>query len=450
MISKKKKKNSKTRQILSQVVEVENESLTSFELAATVKTLTLLAENRAELGKSRYKEIRTCLWALDKTRKAEGFSSENNISTQIASALKDQRYSDAMFLLEEMRRTNQSPKLGCLQRWTREVDAVSTRDNHEMLRVLDSILRTADPSIVGCAQPQRLVEHPIRRMEPYCFFDPSNIVKSIITTDEKNKSLFKIVYQEKGLGRKPPNEHDMTLYSCPPLTIPQNPPVLPASKFDLPILPGVFILKNILSHQECFDILSAAESIGFTPDMPSGGTAKDLNSVLAHNFFWLADEELLERVYSRSLPFLPPSIQGQDIAGLNARWRVYRYTPGSIYRPHIDGAWPGSGLEVDGEYLYDAFGDRWSRLTYLIRLNEDFLGGATTYFTPSIDVGFMDATPICPGIGDVLIFPHGDTQGSFLHEGSPVLESDGLFPDAKYVIRTEVLYKVPGHSQRTV
>lgn len=56
---------------------------------------------------------------------------------------------------------------------------------------------------------------------------------------------------------------------------------------------------------------------------------------------------------------------------------------GNVYRPHIDGAWPGSGLDDEGRYVFDAYGDRWSRLTFLVYLNDDFEGGHTTYYTPS-------------------------------------------------------------------
>lgn len=63
---------------------------------------------------------------------------------------------------------------------------------------------------------------------------------------------------------------------------------------------------------------------------------------------------------------------------------------GNVYRPHIDGAWPGSGLDADGRYLFDAYGDRWSRLTFLVYLNDNFEGGHTTYYTPSEEqVGIM-------------------------------------------------------------
>eukprot|EP00955_Chlamydomonas_euryale_P003022 32029-Chlamydomonas_euryale.AAC.1 len=58
----------------------------------------------------------------------------------------------------------------------------------------------------------------------------------------------------------------------------------------------------------------------------------------------------------------------------------------AVYRPHIDGAWPGSGL-VDGKVVFDFYGDRWSRLTFLIYLNDGFDGGSTTFYTPSDDEG---------------------------------------------------------------
>lgn len=59
--------------------------------------------------------------------------------------------------------------------------------------------------------------------------------------------------------------------------------------------------------------------------------------------------------------------------------------PGNVYRPHIDGAWPGSGVDSRGQYKFDAYGDRWSRLTFLVYLNDDFEGGHTTYYTASVE-----------------------------------------------------------------
>eukprot|EP00983_Pelagomonas_calceolata_P120722 1160731-Pelagomonas_calceolata.AAC.3 len=39
---------------------------------------------------------------------------------------------------------------------------------------------------------------------------------------------------------------------------------------------------------------------------------------------------------------------GGKLAGLNCRLRCYRYDAGNVYRPHVDGAWPGSGIK-DGK-----------------------------------------------------------------------------------------------------
>ena len=120
-------------------------------------------------------------------------------------------------------------------------------------------------------------------------------------------------------------------------------------------------------------------------------------------------------------------------------------SPGAVYRPHIDGAWPASALrevtaaeggEVSREYMYDGYGDRRSRLTFLLYLNDDFAGGDTTFFLPGAEVGVVEARGVSPRAGSVLCFPHGDGAGSLVHEGSAV------YSGCKYIVRTDVLYSV--------
>ena len=55
------------------------------------------------------------------------------------------------------------------------------------------------------------------------------------------------------------------------------------------------------------------------------------------------------------------------------------------------------------------------------------------YPSPS---GVLDARGVRPRQCAALVFPHGDTIGALLHEGSPVEQG------AKYVVRTDVLYTV--------
>ena len=77
-----------------------------------------------------------------------------------------------------------------------------------------------------------------------------------------------------------------------------------------------------------------------------------------------------------------------------------------------------------------------SRLTFLLYLNEDFDGGETTFLVPEKDdEGTLNAFPVKPVRGGILVFPHG-TCSAPLHEGSPVLKR------CKYVVRTEVEYYV--------
>lgn len=52
----------------------------------------------------------------------------------------------------------------------------------------------------------------------------------------------------------------------------------------------------------------------------------------------------------------------------------------------------------------------------------------------------MNAYPVKPIQGSIALFPHGETEGSLLHEGTGVRKE--AQPSAKYVIRTDVLYDV--------
>ena len=172
--------------------------------------------------------------------------------------------------------------------------------------------------------------------------------------------------------------------------------------------------------------MGAAEAIGYTHDAVEGIEAIQ----------WLADDTLVGGVFSRLVPHLPPTLGGDYIAGINARWRLFRYAPGAEYRAHIDGAWPGAGIGADGSLLDDAYdGTRVTRLTLLLYLNDGFGGGSTTFLKPNPTVvGHIDAFPVRPLAGAALYFPHGDSA-SLVHEGSAVDEGG-----VKYIIRTDVLY----------
>lgn len=247
-------------------------------------------------------------------------------------------------------------------------------------------------------------------------------------------------------------------------------PVLPSPvRHDVPSVPGAMLLTGVLTPLECAQFIVAAERLGYTPDAVDG----------IDNVVWLADPALLGPLYQRVQSLLPQTLEGHALTGINARLRLFRYYPGAVYRPHIDGAWPGSGLNAEGIYTDDAFdGQQHSRLTFLVYLNDGFEGGTTTYFLPGDEaevkaeaesvcgahnsssagdngdgdiqtamegssgakesasgkVGRIEVRRVKPQLGSVLVFPHGSASGSLVHEGSAVLSG------VKYVIRTDVLY----------
>jgi hypothetical protein len=316
---------------------------------------------------------------------------------------------------------------------------------------------------------------------------------------------FRVCGHEDGADRKPPNKFDLdlittsvfnekqmlydnedyrTISACNVLFTPVDNSYPAIKSTAIPYVQGTFLLENVLSPHECDRMIAAAEMAGYSPDEPLAGQPGD--SVLAHACVWVVDHQMERTIFNRVKDFLPsykesePKKQqssngeGQDTEsyhplGVNRRFRFYRYVPGRYYRPHIDGAWPSSGFDINGDYRYDvndvsnkngvqfvqqegtskeivdtnindqdqsSTRHQLSRLTFLIYLNDDFDGGHTTFFMPAKDKeGVLNAFPVRPCRGCVLVFPHG-TCAAPLHEGSPVLKG------CKYVVRTEVEYYV--------
>jgi hypothetical protein len=74
--------------------------------------------------------------------------------------------------------------------------------------------------------------------------------------------------------------------------------------------------------------------------------------------------------------------QNLVFAGLNRRWRAYKYAPNAIesFAPRIDAGYPPSELTVDhGALVSQAIV---SRLTILFHLNDDCVDGQTNSYSP--------------------------------------------------------------------
>ena len=461
------------------------------------------------------------------------------------------------------------PKLGSVQRWVRQIDAAGTNDPLA-IGVLDGILRIVAPPDallpVDKANMDRatwtrlgvnsspsddengkhdksgsvrlfppidrrhnhegiiMMPQKIGRQDEFPLLD--DLVRSMEVGEEDGiriipaiddavhtprDMLFRQCGFEKGIDRRPPNNHDLELVTSadinetksldsgdPPNTVEGHhilqgdyTPFSPIVKTMLPYVQDSFLLENILSMKECDRLIAAAESAGYHPDEPLAGQPGE--SILAHACVWMVDHTLERRLFDRVKEYLPTyeqvgrsgDVETLQPLGLNRRFRFYRYVPGRYYRPHIDGAWPPSGFDVKGNYRYDICDEankngiqfvkkgedpskvveaaenedskqssniekgekmssdatintrrQMSRLTFLIYLNEDFVGGETTFLVPAKEQeGTLNAFPVTPVRGGILVFPHG-TCNAPLHEGSPVLKR------CKYVVRTEVEYYV--------
>jgi hypothetical protein len=196
-----------------------------------------------------------------------------------------------------------------------------------------------------------------------------------------------------------------------------------------------FAVEDLITHQEADAIVAASEYFGFREEAPGISTPPGMRMNKAVH--WVADEALLGPVMQRLVPLLPPAIDGMVLHGqLSHRLNLYRYDDGDVFNQHVDGDWPGFGLDAERRHMLTWPGLR-SALTMIVYLNgpEDGVqGGHTLLRSPRGD--WVD---VVPRKGSALFFRHGFGPGSVVHVGARV---QGAVP--KYVARINVMYRLPG------
>jgi predicted O-methyltransferase YrrM len=257
----------------------------------------------------------------------------------------------------------------------------------------------------------------------------------------------------------------------------------------LPLLPTVarglegalgkgpaFCVDYVLSKEVCRDWKNTFDELGFG-EFASGknhhgalqvvvseATATSLGQILSrHVDLAQVEARRVEMEEQTSEQQGDTACTTEDVrlvyAGLNRRWRIYKYAPGGeeSFAPHIDAGFPPSGLSDDEtELVWDANHDSderiVSRLTVLFYLNDDFVGGETKFYQPaaeraadsdSDDPALSVIASIRPVTGSCLVFPQGVGEEAVeyarqcwpLHEGSPVASGN-----PKYVIRSDILF----------
>jgi hypothetical protein len=216
----------------------------------------------------------------------------------------------------------------------------------------------------------------------------------------------------------------------------------PVERIEINDVPGAFQLLNVLSLAECQRLIDITEALGYLKD-----AAVSLPRSVRHNdnATWVVDEATDSIIWDRCKHLMTDEkniFSGKKPLGLNARFRFYRYKEGDFFQTHTDGSWPGSRV-INGELVADAYPDRWSQMTFLIYLSDDFEGGSTQFMVnkhdPELPVQQREdvkTVSIRTPVGGVLCFPHGTHPLHRLHSSEQI--TSGL----KYIIRSDILFEV--------
>ena len=170
---------------------------------------------------------------------------------------------------------------------------------------------------------------------------------------------------------------------------------------------GIFTINDFLLPEECARFIAQSEAIGFSEAVISTDDGDQIMKDARNNDRILYDnKDLAAALFARALPHLPAAIDGWNPSGFNERFRFYRYTSEQFFKWHQDGTHRRSEHEE-------------SFLTFIMYLNDDYVGGATEFGWEKI----------APKAGTVLVFPH-----RLRHQGARIVEG------TKYVLRTDVMY----------
>lgn len=183
----------------------------------------------------------------------------------------------------------------------------------------------------------------------------------------------------------------------------------------------VFLIRDFLTPGECLHHIAATEAAGYedAPINSGGGRMVMRKDVRNNDRVILDDHGLAADLFGRAAPFLPARWFGWQLAGLNERFRFYRYTPGQKFDWHMDGAF----VRDTGEA---------SQLTLLVYLNAGCRGGETLINLRRSGMVRVDdrLLTVVPEEGTALVFRH-----DVLHTGALVTAG------TKYVLRSDVMYR---------
>ena len=402
--------------------EQDDAVVSSADLAQAVRTIHILGGRLDIFASQRCKALRVALGPLLTAQLAKSGGRKQGedgnaatakmmvpsatpaggLSGRVCDALRQGRWDAAVVALRELTAAGIVPKLGAAQRWVRDCDACRETVPGPRWRCLDMVVRacTARGAVVSApiltysaaalstpACAQSIVVHRMPRFDSAAALRTQAgtvAVEALPPLDVQpvSRSTFTVVSHTHADMRVPPNRYDQTIFAGVAVSLAACAPTAVTSSL-VPGVPGAVFITGAVASSECRTLIAMADVLGWVPDetLAVGGGYDDFGAsaadeLRAGSVVWLADGHFISTLLDRMRPHLPPMLRGDALVGLNARCRLYRYGTDARYRPHLDGAWPGSGMMPDGKYAYDATpGAAYSRLTVVLYLNDGFEGG---------------------------------------------------------------------------
>ena len=222
-------------------------------------------------------------------------------------------------------------------------------------------------------------------------------------------------------------------------------------------VPGrIITIDNILSKNECNELIAAAEKVGFKPSPKSGGGHGQVVTTGARTsqFYVNDDLKLANKIWNlikhavpnnlhniKPVPYMNSNTRGDEFTpiGINEHIRYYKYDIGQIILKHDDYRM--------SRYRYDPQEDKYyyqmTFLTVLIYLNEEFKDGRTMFWTKYANVG---TTGHCRFIRDIE-FAESDLQISpetgkvLINDHMVQHEGEAPAKGVKYILRTDIVHE---------
>ena len=168
--------------------------------------------------------------------------------------------------------------------------------------------------------------------------------------------------------------------------------------------------ENFLAPEECKKYIEISESIGYEVAKVTGSQNQQVSmpNVRNNQRVLYLNVSTAKELWSEAKHLVPTDLGIYTAIGLNEMIRFYKYEKGQRFRMHSDMSYVRNGVEC-------------SFKTFIIYLNDDFIGGETE---------FIVGSKIKPKQGSLLVFDH-----QLKHQGNPVLQG------TKYVLRTDIMYR---------